>query len=216
MFWTSELGPIMDDITFYRNMLNLVCFFDNRLWREVVVSIWCLALMCRSFLTTKESVSPPPTCHWGTRSFASQRSLAFSSPPGHKLHRPGKNQVDQFEAGMWPYGRQLNVTFWMKDLVLSYPDKISPSIQKKMYKVLPRLQNQPGLKGHWQTCPNPQKPFQRREEAPPRLRQLHIFLRLSYILKFVTFILLDCCAVVDVRLHWDASVLDIKAWNNVL
>ena len=119
---------------------------------------------------------PLPTCHWGTRSFASQRSLAFSSPPGHKLHRPGKNQVDQFEAGMmWPYGRQLNVTFWMKDLVLSYPDKISPSIQKKMYKVLPRLQNQPGLKGHWQTCPNPQKPFQRREEAPPRLRQLHIF-----------------------------------------
>ena len=175
MFWTSEPGPIMDDITFYRNMLILVWFFDNRLWREVVVSIRCLALMCRSFLTTKESVSPPPTCHWGTRSFASQRSLAFSSPPGHKLHRPGKNQVDQFEAGMWPYGRQLNVTFWMKDLVLSYPDKISPSIQKKMYKVLPRLQNQPGLKGHWQTCPNPQKPFQRREEAPPRLRQLHIF-----------------------------------------
>ena len=130
MFWTSEPGPIMDDITFYRNMLNLVWFFDNRLWREVVVSIWCLALMCRSFLTTKESVSPPPTCHWGTRSFASQRSLAFSSPPGHKLHRPGKNQVDQFEAGVWPYRRQLNVTFWMKDLVLSYPDKISPSIKK--------------------------------------------------------------------------------------
>ena len=133
-------------------MLNLVCFFDNRLLREVVVSIRCLALMCRSFLTTKESVSPLPTCHWGTRSFASQRSLAFSSPPGHKLHRPGKNQVDQFEAGMWPYGRQLNVTFWMKDLVLSYPDKMSPSIKKKMYKVLPRLQNQPGHLRASQTC----------------------------------------------------------------
>ena len=93
---------------------------------------------------------------------------------------------------------------------------MSSSIQNKMYKVLPRLQNQPGLTGHWQTCPYPQKPSQRREEAPPRLRQLHIFLRLSYILKFITSILLDCCVVVDVRLHWDASVLDIQAWNNFL
>ena len=88
-------------------------FFYNGLWGEAMVSIRCLTLMCRSFLTTKESVNPPPTCHWGTRSFASQRSLGFSSPPGHKLFRPGKNQVEQFEAGTWPYGRQLNVTFWI-------------------------------------------------------------------------------------------------------
>ena len=30
-------------------MLKLVWFFDRRLWREVVVSIRCLAQMCRSF-----------------------------------------------------------------------------------------------------------------------------------------------------------------------
>ena len=29
----------MDDIAFCRNMLNLVWFFDNGLWREVVVSL---------------------------------------------------------------------------------------------------------------------------------------------------------------------------------
>ena len=107
----SKPGPIMDDITFYWNMLNLVWFFDNGLWREVVVSIRCLALMCRSFLTTIESVSPPPTCHWGTRSFASQTSLGFSSPPGHKLFRPGIKSSWSIWSRL-PYGRQLDVTFW--------------------------------------------------------------------------------------------------------
>ena len=30
----------MDDITFYWNMLNLVWFFDNGLWREILVSFY--------------------------------------------------------------------------------------------------------------------------------------------------------------------------------
>ena len=67
--------------------------------------LWCLPLMCISFLTNKESISPPSICHWGTRAFASHWSLGFSSPPGHKLFRP----VIKSSWPIWsslPYGRQ--------------------------------------------------------------------------------------------------------------
>ena len=33
------------DITFWRNMLNLVWFFDDGLWGEVVVSLWLIIMI---------------------------------------------------------------------------------------------------------------------------------------------------------------------------
>ena len=39
IFWTSEPSPIMDDISFCRNMLKLVLFFDKTLERSVGVLV---------------------------------------------------------------------------------------------------------------------------------------------------------------------------------
>ena len=164
-------------------------------------------------------MSPPPTCHLGTRSFASHWSLGFSSPLEHKLFRPGIKSSWPIWSRL-PYGRQLDVTFWIHLNTERFTIQIARyNVTKHSKQDVQSVTETPKsarTNGPLTNLSISSKALSKKGRSSSTTETIAHFLRLSYILKFVTFILLDCCAVVDVRLHWDASVLDIKAWNNVL
>ena len=112
---------------------------------------------------------------------------------------------NQFEAGTSSYGTQSNVTFQMHKerftIKLARYNFTKHSKQEVHVQSVTETPKSARTNGPLTNLSKPSKALSKKGRSSSTTETIAHFLRLSYILKFVTSILLDCCVVVDVRLH---------------